>query len=208
MSRSPSPYGRNDYSQDDYPGGRRPTLDRGIFNPSFNPQSMLVTGNEGREQPELHLPKRAVHTKPTIPEQGDKAKDDFTHTEHIEVDFESVFFEPDEPKMIGPVKLYYEMLYNVGLQGVYNFLAILFGIVLTLGCGILFGMCNFFTVWFLQPFVRMFLVFLRILHIFYKAFVGCFCDPCCNSLSLVCSRINGSFGVNVSGIKIGQTERI
>ncbi|CAH1778761.1 unnamed protein product [Owenia fusiformis] len=213
MSRSPLPYDISDYSQDpvDYPGGRRPTLDRAIYNPGFNPQSMLVTGNEVREQPEIHSPKAIVKTKPTKPEKEDKTKvktrkvkDDFTYTEHIDIDFESMFFEPDKPKMLAPISCCFEILYNVGLYGVYNLLSIVFGIFLSLGCGMLFGLCSCCTVWCLQPFVRMFLMLIRIMQIFYKAVVGCCCDPCYNSLSLVCSRINGSFGLNVSGINIGQ----
>ena len=131
----------------------------------------------------------------------------FDFPSHIRVDYDGVVQEPDYfkvnrvAKVFLPISLCLHTWYDAVHVTTYYILAIVFGSVLSIAWGLLFGIVNFITVWGVQPFIKLFFTWFRCGYIVTRAWTRMFCDPLFESMALALSKIRVNGNVNVRGIQ-------
>jgi len=133
--------------------------------------------------------------------------DMFEFPTHIKLDYNGVVHEPDYfgnnkvASCFKPISACLNTWYDTIHVATYYILSIIFGSVLSVLWGIVFGIVNFFTVWCVQPFIKLFFTSFRCGYMVSRAWVRMFCDPINESLALALSKIRGNFVLNVSGVQ-------
>ena len=93
------------------------------------------------------------------------------------------------------------MNFSVSLQAtIYYTLVIIFGSILALVWGIVFGIINFVTVFAVQPFIKLSFTLFRCGYIVTRVWVRMTLDPCYESIALQLSRMNGRMKLDVKGM--------
>jgi len=136
--------------------------------------------------------------------------------EHVRVDFFELFSEPDSYKdnalgrTIGDkvIRIGYYNLYTYVQAGFYYLLSVIIGAVMSLVWAILTGLNTILMVWIVQPGVKFFFTWLKILGTCWKAIIRTFCDPCWQSTGLSLSMIRAKINLGLGGLKGGVADMI
>lgn len=109
-----------------------------------------------------------------------------------QVAFDEIFVEVDGTTTLVGVFDVSRLIYTHTKNYFYLFLTILLGFLTAFVWGLVFSVITFVVVWFVNPCVRLFYIFLNIFSTMWDSLVHTGCDPCTESLSLVWSNIKAS----------------
>ena len=134
--------------------------------------------------------------------------DMFEFPEHIKLNYTGVVSEPDYfgdgpvVNCFKPVSACLNKSYDSIHVTTYYVLSVLLGSVLSVLWGLVFGIVNFATVWFVQPFIKLFFTAFRCGYMVSRTWTRMFCDPCFESIALCFTKIRGNFNVHVHGVTV------
>ena len=120
-------------------------------------------------------------------------ENEFAVPDHVNVAYIDVINEPDsikEHKVVKTITRCTSGAYTICQVGIYLVLQILLGTLLSVWWGFWYGVAIFFTVWLVQPFIRLFVLAIRCFLIPYKSCVRSCCDPFYISVSHIFTNIN------------------
>ncbi|XP_038069283.1 caveolin-1-like [Patiria miniata] len=121
-------------------------------------------------------------------------------THHVKVKYAEVFKEADGADSFEPLANVMGFVFTWTQLGFYRFFSLIFGVFLVFHWGIVFAFFNFFTVFIMQPTVKLTFILLRPLAMMHKALVRTLLDPLWQSNGLIFSRIMGRFAFNFKGL--------
>lgn len=120
----------------------------------------------------------------------------------VKLDFDSVYFE-DETEVSANIvesfvkrnilKRFYKPCFHWIQALIYSIVVIPVGLIMSMLCGIVYGVTRVVVVWIIQPCIKYILFFLNIIGMFHRVVIRLICDPFCESLSLSLSQIRGGF---------------
>merc|ERR1711931_574009 len=129
----------------------------------------------------------------------------FEFPDHIKLDYAGVVNEPDYfgdgavASCFKPVSACLNTWYDTIHVTTYYVLSILLGSVLSVLWGLVFAIVNFFTVWLVQPFIKLWFTAFRCAYMISRVWTRMFCDPCYESMALQLSKIRGNVNIHVQG---------
>ena len=121
----------------------------------------------------------------------------------MHVDFISVVNEPEylgdseEANRFKPVSAWLHAWYDTIHVRTYYVLALIFGSMLSILWGFVFGVVEFCTVWGVQPFLKLWFTAFRCGYMCNRAWFRMWCDPCFESAALAWSKIGGNLHLKV-----------
>ena len=92
------------------------------------------------------------------------------------------------------------LLFVITQRGVYTLNSVLFGTLLSILYGLLFGLNSFMITWLFQPILKFLFMFARIITTAIGSIVRALLDPLFHSCGLALSGIRGSFQLNITGL--------
>ncbi|XP_038069279.1 caveolin-1-like [Patiria miniata] len=127
-------------------------------------------------------------------------EDIYQMTPSVKVEYAEIFKEADGADSFDALANASGLVFKWTQLGVYRFFSLIFGVLLVFLWGIIFALINFFTVFIMQPTVKLTFILLRPIAMLYKANVRSFLDPLWQSNGLIFSRIMGRFAFNFKGL--------
>ena len=122
----------------------------------------------------------------------------------MRLDYAGIVSEPDfsennidAARVFQPVSQCLNAFFDTVHITIYFVLSLVFGSVLAIIWGLVFGIVNFLTVWFVQPFIKLWFTAFRCGFMIWRVWTRMWCDPCYESVALAFSKIRGNVTVNV-----------
>ncbi|CAH1239787.1 CAV2 [Branchiostoma lanceolatum] len=179
----------------------------GYDNPNYTYQSMasgapqhtIVGPQAFVESDRLIQLHRAQHDQQSLGDDNEDM-DIYSTKGHVKVTFDEIFNEPQNVTSWGPIRTVNSVAFEYTQGGVYKVLSAGLGVILAVLWGLMFGLFNFFIVWFVHPWLKMCFMGIRLFGMTIKAFVRVWFDPFFQSMGLSLSSIAGRFSLKLSGI--------